>query len=102
MVRPVDLALKLQCGDGLGFALKVVSFIEIFGLLQAIDGEKNVAAILRTACQNGSRSANLNKIRRLARRGVLDLLAAPVARKESCGCQGSSASGKATPVAAGV
>lgn len=73
-----------------------------FRMLQAIDGEKNVAAILRTACQNGSRSANLNKIRRLARRGVLDLLAAPVARKESCGCQGSSASGKATPVAAGV
>ena len=45
-----------------------------FKMVQAIDGKKNVAAVVR-ASETPDFAAGLGKIRRMARRGVIDLIA---------------------------
>ena len=44
-------------------------------VLQAIDGRRTVGTIARAASETTDRATTLSKVRRLARRGVIDLTA---------------------------
>ncbi len=56
---------------------------EEFSLLRAIDGRRNVGALLAALHPQGLRAEQLARVRRLAYRGVLDLVPAPTSCAET-------------------